>query len=32
MVGQITVEIMNDFANGWNKHDIDKLMSYMPRS
>jgi ketosteroid isomerase-like protein len=29
MAGQMTIEIMDDFANGWNEHDVDKIMSHM---
>jgi steroid delta-isomerase-like uncharacterized protein len=26
---EITVEILEDFADAWNRHDIDALMSFM---
>jgi steroid delta-isomerase-like uncharacterized protein len=26
---EITVEILQDFADAWNRHDIDALMSFM---
>ena len=29
MAGEMTIEILDDFANGWNEHDLDKLMSHM---
>ena len=29
MAGAMTVEILDDFADAWNEHDIDKLMSHM---
>ena len=29
MAGEMTIEILDDFANGWNEHDLDKLMSFM---
>lgn len=29
MAGAMTTEILDDFANAWNEHDLDKLMSHM---
>lgn len=27
--GQITVDVLQDFADAWNRHDIDALMAFM---
>ena len=29
MAGEMTIEILDDFANAWNEHDLEKLMSHM---
>lgn len=29
MDGMMTIEILDDFADAWNEHDLDKLMSHM---
>ena len=28
-VEQITVEVLQDFADAWNRHDVDALMTFM---
>ena len=30
--GEVTVKILQDFADAWNRHDIDDLMSFMADS
>lgn len=27
--GQVTVEVLQDFADAWNRHDVDALMTFM---
>ena len=27
--GQITVDVLQDFADAWNRHDVDALMTFM---
>ena len=29
VIEQVTVEVLQDFADAWNRHDIDALMSFM---
>jgi steroid delta-isomerase-like uncharacterized protein len=29
MIAQVTVEALQDFADAWNRHDLDALMSFM---
>ena len=29
MIQQITVEVLQDFADAWNRHDVDALMTFM---
>jgi ketosteroid isomerase-like protein len=28
-IEQVTVEVLQDFADAWNRHDVDALMSFM---
>lgn len=29
MIAQVTVQALQDFADAWNRHDLEALMSYM---
>ena len=29
VIEQVTVEVLQDFADAWNRHDVDALMSFM---
>jgi steroid delta-isomerase-like uncharacterized protein len=29
VTGQITIDVLQDFADAWNRHDIDALMAFM---
>lgn len=31
-VPEVTVEVLQAFADAWNRHDIDALMSFMMRT